>query len=282
MSRPSYGLAMTIALVLAVADCRQSTEPDHADTTTQIDPPPAGYARFAGIINDASGLPLPGFTVAVPFGADQAWQGTTDANGHYDFVALASDFEGVRPVVMVVYKDRYLPRTFYYERVEAGNVLTLTTTAASAPRPLQVNEFVPTYGLWHVGDEAYSGAVNSRLQMATFGLGIGFRVTPWSAQLAQQYRNATLEFAARGIEGSGCPGDAAGLYARGGTQLDASARLGDSDPNGGFSRYRLTVPIPSVPTGTDLMFGVVSGSCPSTGDAGDDFEFTDVLVTLSP
>ena len=270
-----------LVLVLAsavLAGCGSSTEPTKQSDTPP--PIPAGFARFEGTIRDPGGAALATADVVVPFGARQAWGGSTDAQGHYRFDARVSDYAGVNPVAMIVHKDGYLPRTFYYGKLQEGATFTLTTDASNAPRALAANEFVPAnaYLLWHVGDDSFSGSSNSQLQVATSGTSLGFPIVTWSPQLSQQYHTATIQLVARGVQTSLCPNNLMGVYVEGGA-LTAAVHPSDSDPNGGFTRYRFTVALPSISSGARLMFGVISG--PSSSGDRDDFEIAEVLVTLN-
>lgn len=265
-----------IILLAAFAACSSSsTEPSQNDST----PIPSGFARFQGTIKDVSGVVIQGAEVFVPFGQRQAWGGTTDSKGHYEFDARAADFAKVSPVAMIVFKDGYLPRAYYYTRVQEGATFNLTTDPSNAPRVLAANEFVPTnaYGLWHIGDDSYSGSANSQLQVATSGTSLGFPIVQWSTQLAQQYHSATVQLVARGVQSVQCPGNLFGVYAEG-LPMTSAIRPSDSDAGGGFSAYRFTVPLPSITPGVRLMFGVISGNCAADRD---DFEITQVLVTLN-
>lgn len=275
--RPIH-LFSVVTLVVAGA-CSSATEPSSSgDQEPAI---PSGFARFEGTIDDIAGAALAGAQVFVPFGQRQAWGSTTDAAGHYRFDARASDFASVSPVAMIVYKDGYLPRAYYYTRVQEGARFTLTTDATNAPRVLAANEFVPqnAYGLWHAGDDAFSGDANSQLQVATSGTNLGFPIVQWTSQLAQEYHSATVQFVARGIQSSLCPDDRVGIYAEG-SPLTSAVRPSDSDASGGFTLYRFTVPMPTITAGTELSFGVISGGCPGAGGM-DDFEFAQVLVTFN-
>lgn len=264
---------------LVLAACSSSTEPTKQSDTAP--PIAAGFARFEGTIHDVAGAAISSAEVLVPFGARQAWGGSTDAQGHYRFDAKVSDYAGVNPVAMVVHKDGYLPRTYYYPKLQEGATFGLTTDASNAPRPLAANEFVPVnaYSLWHVGDNVFTGSTNSQLQVAASGTSLGFPIVTWTSQLGQQYHTATIQLVARGVETSTCPGNLIGVYVDGGN-LTSAFHPSDSDLNGNFTRYRFTVTLPTIAPGAWLMFGVISAPC-STGDKADDFEFAEVLVTLN-
>ncbi|MEP7247443.1 MAG: carboxypeptidase-like regulatory domain-containing protein [Gammaproteobacteria bacterium] len=250
-----------------------SSEPK---TSTGI---PAGRAEISGTLTDVNGVPVAAADVRLPFGTGQYYGTTTDSKGAFTFTAPTSDFGAVRPVALTVYKDRYVPKTYLYVSLTQGVRYTLTTSASDAPRVLAANEFAPTgvQGLWHVGDLGFVGNATLQFQMARSGPSVAFPVTAWNAQMRSQYHTATITFIARGIQTSGCPMNRIGLYSDAGTQT-AYVAPPDSDPNGDFTSYRLTIPLPAFPDGR-LMFGAVTGLC--LGSELDDWEFSQVLVTLS-
>ncbi|MEO6525467.1 MAG: carboxypeptidase-like regulatory domain-containing protein [Gemmatimonadaceae bacterium] len=280
MRTPRLLIAALIAVCIACAasDVTKPTTPVTPDPV--VDAPPAGYALLSGRIMDANGNPVGGAGVFVPFGQNQNYGGTTDATGQYRFTARASDFAGVSPVAMVVYKERYLPRTYYYTSLTAGSRLTIPADPALAIRPLAPNEFIPgsAYNLWHIGDANFDGSANSRLQVSTFGKSIGFALTTWNAQMRAQYRTATITFVARGVQTRLCSANRVGIYSEvNGTGAWLSPN--DSDPNGAFTAYRVQVSLAAFPDGP-LFFGANAGLC--SGSDLDDWEFAQVLVTLNP
>jgi hypothetical protein len=245
-------------------------------TSTEV---PAGRAEISGTVTDVDGAPVTGAEVRLPFGTGAFYGTTTDSKGAYSFTAPTSDFGGVRPVAVTVYKDRYVPRTYLLVSLASGVRYAVSTSASDAPRLLAANEFAPTgeQVLWHVGDSRLS-ASNSEFQMSRMGTTAGFPITTWNAQTRSQYHTATITFIARGIQTSVCPGNRVTLYSDTGAQT-AFVEPVDSDALGGFSSYRLTLPLPAFPDGR-LMFGVASGACAGSAEA-DDWEFAQLLVTLS-
>jgi hypothetical protein len=264
----------------AATDVSDVTAPEKKVETPREPAIPTGFARFSGVIAEANGTPVAGANVRVPFGLNQFWGGDTDARGTYRFDARVSDYTGVNPVAMVVYKDRYLPRTFYYPALAAGSLQGLQTDGSAATRPLAANEFVPNgaHSLWHIGNASFGGSANSRLQMQTSAKSAGFPVAQWNAQMRGAYRSATITFVARGVQTTSCPSNRVGLYAETGTQT-AYLAPSNSDANGGFTSYRMTVTLPAFADGR-LMFAAIAGTCGGTDL--DDWEFAQVLVAFNP
>lgn len=153
LARPLSRTLLGVALASTIA-CDAETIAGLVD-----DGPDPGFARVSGTIKDTNGNPISGASVMLPFGVNEFWGGETDGKGKFQFDADASDFVGVSPVAVVVFKDRYLPMTYFYSSVDDGDHLDVSPSPADAPRQLASNEFVPTnaHRLWHVGDESFSG-----------------------------------------------------------------------------------------------------------------------------
>jgi hypothetical protein len=240
---------------------------------------PPGQAELTGTVTDVNGVPVAAADVRLPFGEGRYYGTKTDSKGAYTFTAPVYDFGAIRPVVLTVYKDGYVPKAYRYVSLASGARYTLTTSASDAPRVLAANEFAPTgvQGVWHIGDAGSNASSNIDFQMARTGPSVSFPITAWNAQTRSQYHTATITFIARGIQTSVCPTNRVGLYSDSGTQT-AYVAPPDSDTNGEYTSYRLTIPLPEFPDGR-LMFGAASGTC--IGIELDDWEFVQVLVTLS-
>jgi hypothetical protein len=264
----------SVLFVGALAACGGGGSADASDPTVLAD----GFSRFAGTVTDETGAPLAGAEVRLPFANSVGWGGQTDAAGHYSFDAKASDYAGVSPVAMTINKDGYRPRTVLYAGVAPSTAYSFTSDTTTSPAKLKPEQVVPigSSGLSHVGNDMYGGAINSQLQTASRGTGLAFEIGPWSATMKSQYRTATIEFIARGVDGLECKnlvGIAAGAAA-------PFQYIAGSDSSGGFSRYRLTLDVSNIAADAVLTAVVKSGDCPgSPSDLYDDFEFSELLVT---
>jgi hypothetical protein len=259
-----------------------STVACDADTIAGLldEGPEPGFARVSGTIKDTNGQPIAGAAVQMPFGQNSFWGSDTDSKGKFEFDARASDFAGVSPVAVTVFKDRFLPVTYFFTSVDDGDLLEVAPSASNSPRPLASNEFVPTnaHRLWHVGDASFSGSANSQLQVATTGLSAAFPVTQWNASMRSQFRTATITFVARGIQTSSGNPNRIGLFVEG-LNVTSYVAPGDSDASGGFSSYTITVNLPTNFGDGRLMFAIISGAA---GSDADDWEIGQVLVRLNP
>jgi hypothetical protein len=264
----------TVASVLSAAGC---------DQVTGLIGPEQGWARVTGEIRDATNRYVAGATVSIPYGQGLSYSDVTDGGGRFSFDVQASDFTGISPVAVVVYKDRYLPKTYYFTSINDQDVFELKPDATDATRPLEANELVPqaAQSLWHIGDDDFNGASNSKLQVAATGTSAGYFIMDWTAQTRAQYHSATISLVGRGIDTSryGCA-NRFGVYveAGGGTSYTAP---GDSDANGGFSAYRFNVNLPATLKDGRLMFGAIAGTC-TGGNGYDDWEFAETLLQLNP
>ena len=274
-------LGAALCLSLALAACGGADDPDASATATQQ--PASGFALIRGQLVDSGGAALAQAKVYLPFGRDQAWGADTDAEGRFTFQARASDFAGVSPVALVIDKPGYRRRSLYLQSVQAGATYPVPTGAASAPVALVPGEYLPQglYGLLHVGDDSFGGSANSQLQTRSRGRIVDFGVVTWSDDLKARYRQAIVEFAGRGLQGSQCTTQV-GLAAfdpAAGVAIPRYANPGDSDAGGGFTRFGLRLDVSGFSAGTPIRFVVVAGQCARDLD---DLEITDVVIRFVP
>jgi hypothetical protein len=100
----------------------------------------------------------------------------------------------------------------------------------------------------------------------------------WYWTIRRVYRTATIQFAARGIHTTLCPGNAITVGTlNGGTGI---AFPSDTGAHSGFAVYEVTVPILDGEDGAPWLVRAIAGRC-STVDL-DDWEFGQVVITLNP
>jgi hypothetical protein len=261
-------LALSSVASVLLAGCGGGGE---ADTST----PPEGFVRIEGTLVDADGAAVAQAQTRLP-SRNGVWVATSDTSGHFRLEARASDFEGVSPVMVQVVRDGYRPLPLYFSTLSTGTTYQVPTGGQQALHKLAAHQYIPknSVGLWHIGDDGFDGSANSQLQTKSVDVGLVFSVAAWTPELRSLYKSATLEFVARGVQTVKCPGTQFGLAA--GNFLSAPP-IADSDPSGGFTRYRLAVDVQSVPLGADLVFFARSGRCPSDID---DLEFSDIVVSF--
>lgn len=272
---------MAIALAATLAACGGGGDGDGDGSTAGTElQPAAGYAVVQGQLTDSNGAPLAGAQVLAPFGTNQAWGGDTDAQGKFAFQARAADFTGVDPVAVVIHKAGYRPATVYFGGIQQGARYQVPANASTSPRALGAGEYLAQglIGLWHLGDDSFGGSVNSRLQTGTRGRLADFEVTTWTAELKAAYSQAVLEFVGRGIQGLTCSTQLglAAVGAAAGAGIPRYANPGNSDSNGGFTRFALRLNVADFPVGAQLRLVAIAGNC-SSSDL-DDFEFTEAVV----
>jgi len=269
-------LALACSLAVTLAAC--GGEDDSRPSSDELQPA-AGHAVVQGQLTDSGGAPLAGAQVLAPFGNGQAWGGDTDAQGKFAFQARAADFTGVDPVAVVIHKPGYRPTTVYFAGLQQGARYVVPANASTSPRALAAGEYTAQglVGLWHLGDDSFSGSANSRLQTGTRGRLADFEITTWTAEHKAAYSQAVVEFVGRGIQGLTCTTQF-GLAAVGaniGAGIPRYANPGDSDSNGGFTRFALRLNVADFPVGAQVRMVAIAGNC--AGDL-DDFEFTEAVV----
>jgi hypothetical protein len=247
-------------------------------TNGELQPAP-GYAVVQGQLTDSTGAPLAGAQVLAPFGTNQAWGGDTDAQGKFAFQARAADFAGVNPVAVVIHKAGYRPATVYFGGIQQGARYLVPANASTSPQALADGEYLAQglVGLWHLGDDSFSGSVNSKLQTGTRGRLADFEITTWTAAHKAAYSQAVVEFVGRGIQGLTCTTQfgLAALGAAAGSGIPRYTNPGNSDVNGGFTRFSLRLNVADFPVGAQVRLVAISGNCASDLD---DFEFTEAVV----
>lgn len=271
-------LALALACSLAVTLTACGGGGDGSTGSDELQPA-AGFAVVQGQLTDSSGAPLAGAQVLAPFGNSQAWGSDTDAQGKFAFQARAADFTGVDPVAVVIHKSGYRPTTVYFGGIQQGARYVVPANASTSPRALAAGEYAAKglIGLWHLGDDSFSGSANSRLQTGTRGRLADFEITTWTAEHKAAYSKAVVEFVGRGIQGLTCTTQF-GLAAVGaniGAGIPRYANPGNSDVNGGFTRFALRLNVADFPVGAQVRMVAISGNCASDLD---DFEFTEAVV----
>lgn len=253
------------------------------DSGTTEQQPAAGYALVQGRLTDTTGTALANAQVYMPFGNNQAWGADTDAQGNFSFQARATDFANVNPVALVINKPGFRPRTLYFAGVQAGARYEVPTDSSTAAVPLANGEYVPVglVGLVHVGDASFDGSINSQLQTDSRGRLADFEVLTWTAELKARYSQAVVEFVGRGVQGLICTTQVglAAFSPVAGVGLQRYANPGNSDANGGFTRFALRLNVADFPVGTPVRFVAIAGQC--SNDL-DDLELAEVVVRFVP
>ncbi|AQV98504.1 carboxypeptidase regulatory-like domain-containing protein [Cupriavidus necator] len=272
---------IALCAVLAVAACGGDD-----DTVSPAQLTAQGLAQIDTTVNGPSGEGLSDAEVLLPVNT-KIYGVKSDSKGRAVFQVPAADFSGISPVAMLVHKDGYKPRTYYFTTIEAGK----TYTANSDPVQIKLaeGEFVPEggYMLFHVGDDNFSGAANSKLQAATLGASKSLKVTAVTEEMKAKYRSMTLSYVARGIQTTGPNSCANFLWAyqpaQGSTPGFASVEKhppADSPTDGSFGAGSQVFSTASLVAGNDLWISIESGAC--SGTNLDDFEVTNLLVKFNP
>lgn len=249
--------------------------------------------RAIGRIVDPQSQPVADAQVIMPFGDNRVWGGTSNASGDVNFELQPNDFRGIDPVVMIVSKDGFKPKTLFFPPVSPDRNLDIGTVVLEGLAP---NEFVPaqSIGLWHLGDGRHSGTANARLQSGLFGPSITFEVTDWDQAKENNFGTATVEFVGRGLQSTGSDGTVvctAGYDNRvrvfsvlnDVVQGESSQNPGNSDVSGDFSRFQINLSAEQFPVGSRVFVGFTSGACLDQNVVDlDDFEVTEILVRFTP
>ena len=227
--------------------------------------------------------------VSVPYGQDQGYDVTANADGTYVVAVDTSKFQGVNPVAITVQSDNCAPESIFIDNLKSGVRNGRLDVPAATMRDLGPAEFVippPWRPLTHLGDDQYGGPANSKLQVATSGLATTQPLGVLTQQLKDQYKTARVEFSARGMqtESLQCAtlyDNKIGLSATGASSADAVVKTvqpGASSGDGNFTRFSIPIDLADFPVGSTINFVASSGTCNSGGTDRDDFELTAVVV----
>jgi hypothetical protein len=246
-------------------------------------PPPPGpsstQAQFKGTLVTSAG-PLAGAEVYLPVNGGQ-YSTTTDAAGNYSLIVPIADFANLGLIALRAYKDGYEPFFVTYAGPLTGGGTYTLAPGGNVMTQLAPNEFSSRNfaGLYHLGDNNFSGAANSQLQTSATGVSAGIVVFNWNPADNGKFHTARVSFLVRGLEGSILQTKGlVGLTDATGTQLGSSAVLDmDSDPNGGYSRLSFDFALPPNIAAGGIKFDIQTGAKP--GDY-DDIEFTGISIQL--
>lgn len=229
--------------------------------------------------------------VSVPYGENQGFDVTTNADGSFALNIDTTKFKGVSPVALTVQSDKCLPETVFIDNIASAASNGVITTALTTLRDLAPSEFLlppPWRPLTHLGDDQYKGTANSKLQVATSGLTTTQPLGVLTQEMKDRYKTAYVEFSARGMqtESQQCAtfyDNSIGLSATGTTSaaIVKAVQPGASSSDGNFSRFSIPVDLSEFPVGSTINFVAGSGQCTSGGTDRDDFELTGVVVRFA-
>lgn len=237
----------------------------------------AAPVRFTGSIDDErTGEPIAGAVVEVVVG-EQTFTERTDADGRFDF-AIRVDAAALpewTALVAWVDDDFFLPEAVFYAGLAPGAepapaVIRLATTG--------VADMVLQRSLVHLGDDNFSGAINSQLQAPTHGTSLAVEFDLLAEQL-DQGGWLTVSMALRGAQCTGANGNQVYLGRVGEIPPDGDPRLlglGQSADDGSFSTAAFTWDLSAYAPGDRLEFVVISSDGCNPGH-WDDFELLEVI-----
>lgn len=253
--------------------------------STATTPPPAPAdtllateARFSGTINNASGAPLAGVKINLPYRTG-AYTATTDAAGQYSFKVRTADFATGGIIALRAYADTFAPAAYYYQLPLQGKSTYNLGATPVALTPLGPNEYASAgfSELIHLGDDNYSGSQNSQLQTTSRGDGFSNTLLEWKTADNNKFKTARVKLLIRGMQGTTqtTKGDA-GLFDAAGNAIGARVALNmNSDVAGGYSAYTFDYAVPATLPAGAVRFVVRTGSQP--GDL-DDIEYTGISL----
>lgn len=234
-------------------------------------PAPAGDVdaeRAGGIVGrvtDASGRPVAGAEVLLDVeGPGDVIRAVADAGGRYRLPAI----EGPDHVAVTAIAEGFVPGSIDVAMDEARR-RTVRADVVLLPRRPDVIALEASPEVHHLGDDRFSGRINSRFQKASEGLVWRSRFELDAADLAGREGRATLRMLVRGAQ----LGNAIVVNGR-----SIPGGLDESPADGRFGTFEASFPLRWLAVGTNRV-RIRSAEGPIDHD---DFEFVNVQVVLPP
>ena len=232
--------------------------------------------------------------VVLPYGEDQSFETTTDADGNFVLDVDADAIPRVSQVALGVYgeSDACQPGELLVAGLAAAAKTKRVDLPAKKLEDLKPAHFVmssPGRPLIHLGDDQYRGPANSKLQVATHGVQIENLIGTFTQDFKDRFNTAYIEFSARGMQEESmlCAThyeNSIGLVATGGGLAEPvirTVRPDASSPNGNFTRYSIPIDLTGIPAGASVSLVASSGKCEAGGTDHDDFELSGLLVRFA-
>lgn len=267
-------LSILCSAILLLGGCgTEAGRPGGGRSAEQAEP-----VRFSGSVSDlVTRAPIADAVVEIQVG-DELFTEHTDNSGQFNFAINVDDDDLPDWTAVAVYvdDDSFLPEAVFYADLESGDE---TADVDIELQPALTTDLVLRRSLTHLGDDAYSGLINSQLQAPAFGnrLTVEFELT--ADRLAEGgWLTVTMDL--RGAQCVGADGNLTWVSRAGELPPDGDPRLlslGISTPDGNFETTGFTWDLSPYTAGDQLEFVVTaSEGCSNQGNR-DDFEFVEVV-----
>lgn len=230
-----------------------------------IDRPEDAVGEIVGRVTDAAtGKPLSGATIHLDLPDRPSIKIQSDASGRYQlFVPDVPDF-----FALTATQDGFVPDS---RNVDAamlfGSVLNLDFGLRPESEDVVAIEAVPE--VHHLGDNRFSGSINSQFQHESEGAEFWAEFSLKSSQVPPYVQSAEVVLLAKGVQRSH-------KIQINGRTLDR--RLDEAPEDGSFGEFVAEFDARYLRAGRN-RFGIIAK--PSSSDI-DDFEFVNVRIRLSP
>lgn len=223
---------------------------------------------ISGMVQNDDGEGLAGINVKLEYladGEEKSVTVVTDDLGNYGLAIDKIHFDDTPEAIYLIYAyhEGYRPSTRAL-KIDSEDLYQINFTI----NPIQPNEVILEIEpqLHHLGDDNYSGSVNSQFQKNTEGIDFS-RFFEISSSLYSSFENATLTFEAKGI------------------QIGGNLRINDvyyslpsSPSGGGYETYTITLAKDAYHSGNNELSMFSEANV--FGD-NDDFEFSNIVLTFN-
>lgn len=223
---------------------------------------------ITGNIKNSNGLAVSDINVKFEYlveGEEKSSTAVTDGSGNYSIKTDKSIFDESSETTYLIYayKEGYHPST---QTLKVGS--TDNYTVDFVINPIKANEVVLEIEpkVHHLGDDSYSGSINSQFQKNTEGISFSktFDITP---SQYNDYEKAILQFEAKGIQDND-------------NKLLINSRsyiLSTSPTDGSYQSYSIELEKSTYQEGSNNL-SITSGITNADGSDYDDFEFANIVL----
>jgi len=235
---------------------------------------PLGSVQFRSTLVDDSGMSGSLATAEISLWADgRRYRTNADANGEYSLEVPLDALPRSGQISMSVYKPGYRVVTALYSApLQEGTTYTLSDTNRMQTCADCVSfDFSSSHQLWHIGDDSFSGSVNSQFQKrsdTSDRLVFPFIVPADKTQLK-------VSFWAKGVQSSDTGNLPSQIWLSDDVNLLGTFDIYDSPESGAYRYYEYDFTIPS---SSEFYLGMIAGTAQSQNGDIDDWEFNGLNI----
>jgi len=255
---------LCLVILLFITACGQFGEGEYEPLTPQSPTEEVPYdgVTFKDVVKDTDNAVIMGATVTL-YADDNRYSTTTDTNGSYKIEVPQNELPTEGYLSIRVGADGYKPHNLTYEAayIDTG-VYGAEEEILMNPCPncIDING-EKSAELFHLGDDAYAGAINSQFQKSTDGTELSFQLAN-----SQEYAELKVSFQAKGLNPPVFPVGSSVVF---GENVE-EVFLWKAPEDGSFGTYEMTI----TNSAAINSITVITRNHGTDGSDYDDWEFT--------